>query len=302
MTVDRRRRRVLIVLPPRVHLLDAAGPIQAFASANDLGGDYEISTVADTATVTSHQGIELGASTTWPELSTRDLVMVVGGKLAADVAPLADHLVLRVAEHHRASGSVASVCAGALTLAQAGVLDGLCATTHHELLDRLARFRGVEVAHGVLYTCTPRVHTSAGIASGIDLSLHLIAHDHGPAFAARVARTLVVPAWRPGTAGQAPFTLMHRDHLDDLVHRAQDVLDQVDGPPPDLATLASTLHVGARTLVRHFVTATGMTPHAYSAQVRREAASELVAQGWTREAAARAIGYADARSLRERAR
>lgn len=156
------------------------------------------------------------------------------------------------------------------------------------------------VATDVLFTCEGRLHTSAGIASGIDLSLHLVAHEHGPAVAARVARTLVVPAWRPGAAPQASVMLVHRDHLSDLVHRAQDLLDDPTVPPPTLDELGRRLGVSGRTLARRFTAATGLTPHAYSAAVRRERAGLLRDQGWTGQAAANAVGYADARSLRAR--
>lgn len=116
--------------------------------------------------------------------------------------------------------------------------------------------------------------------------------------AARVARTLVVPAWRPDSASQASVMLTHRNHMSDLVHRAQDVLDDPQRPALRLDRLAGELGVSGRTLARHFVAATGMTPQAYSSGVRRERAAQLHAQGWTWQAAARAVGFADARSLR----
>lgn len=291
-------RRVLIVLPEQVHLLDVAGPAQVFVNATEAGGRYALSYVAAAATTATHQGLPLVAPTTWPDLDPRDLVLVPGWKTQTTPVPLPRDHLRRIAAHRDAGGHVASVCGGALLLAQAGVLDGHRATTHHDLVEHLALHRRVTVVHDVLYTCDDGLHTSAGIASGIDLALHLVAHDHGPALAARVARTLVVPAWRPGGSSQASVLLTHRDHLSDLVHRAQDVLDDPAGPPPNLARLAARLGVSGRTLARRFVASTGLTPHAYATLVRRERAEQLVAQGWTREAAASAVGYADARSLR----
>ena len=152
----------------------------------------------------------------------------------------------------------------------------------------------------MLFTCGPRLHTSAGIASGIDLCLHLVAHDHGPAVAARIARTLVVPAWRPGNTSQDLVTLTHRNHMDHLTHQAQDILDDTSHKPPALAELGRRLGVSGRTLARHFVDAAGMTPQAYASAVRLEHATRLHEQGWSWESAAHAVGYADARSLRER--
>ena len=76
-----------------------------------------------------------------------------------------------------------------------------------------------------LFTVDDRVVTSAGIASGIDLALHLVATRHGPAEAARIARTMVVYARRNGEAAQESAMLRHRVHLSDHVHRAQDLID-----------------------------------------------------------------------------
>ena len=59
-----------------------------------------------------------------------------------------------------------------------------------------------QVVRDVLFTEDDRVVTSAGIASGIDLALHLVAARHGPALAARIARTMVVYTRRNGAAGR----------------------------------------------------------------------------------------------------
>ncbi len=104
---------------------------------------------------------------------------------------------------------VASVCVGAFALAAAGLLDGRAATTHWEFADELAeRFPQVRVRPEVLYIDEGQVLTSAGIAAGIDLCLHLVRTDHGAAAASEVSRRLVAAMHRPG--GQAQF--MHRPH------------------------------------------------------------------------------------------
>lgn len=296
-------RRVLIVLPEQVQLLDVAGPAQVFTNATGIGADYRVVYLAERPTTVSRQGLGLVAGTHWDPWETPDpddLLLVPGWDTRAAPAAVTPGVLARIRAHWEAGGRIASVCAGALALAEAGVLEGRSATTHHDLVDRLAVHPGVHVLRDVLFTCEPRLHTSAGIAGGIDLALHLVAHDHGPALAARVARTLVVAAWRPGSASQRSVVLVHRDHMDDLVHRAQDVLDDPHRPPPSLERLGRDLGVSGRTLARHFVAATGMTPQVYATAVRRERATQLHAQGATREEAARAVGYADARSLRSR--
>ena len=81
-----------------------------------------------------------------------------------------------------------AICSGAFALARAGLLDGRRCTTHHTLQDALARrYPAATVLRDTLVVVDGRVVTSAGIASGIDLTLHLLAAWHGPAFAAVIA-------------------------------------------------------------------------------------------------------------------
>ncbi|HEY9251775.1 MAG TPA: helix-turn-helix domain-containing protein, partial [Nocardioides sp.] len=149
-----------------------------------------------------------------------------------------------------------------------------------------------------LFTSDDRIVTSAGIASGIDLSLHLLAVRHGPALAARVARDMVVYARRNGDQPQESVLLRHRNHLDDTVHHVQDVIDARFAEPLPLSALADGAGESERTLTRAFVGATGLTPLRYQQALRRERADYLLAAGTTMESAARAVGFDDARMLR----
>jgi transcriptional regulator GlxA family with amidase domain len=192
-----------------------------------------------------------------------------------------------------------SVCAGALALAATGLLDDRRATTHHELQDELARRHPrVQVVRDVLFVSQDRVHTSAGIASGIDLALHLVTRRHGPAVAARVARSMVVYARRNGREPQESVMLRHRDHLDDLVHRVQDLIDTRFRETLPLEVLARSVDVSERTLTRAFTRAVGTTPLRYQQQVRVERALLLIGSGATVEGAAREVGFEDSRMLR----
>jgi transcriptional regulator GlxA family with amidase domain len=149
-----------------------------------------------------------------------------------------------------------------------------------------------------LYVVDGRVATSAGIASGIDLALHLIAVRDGPATAARVAREMVVYARRNGDEQQASAMLRHRDHLSDTAHRAQDHIEARFARPLRLAEIASGCGVSERTLTRRFLEATGLTPLRYQQLLRLERAEHLIGHGATVETAARTVGFPDARTLR----
>ena len=155
---------------------------------------------------------------------------------------------------------VVSICTGAFALAAAGVLDGRRATTHwwhaRELADR---HPNIDVDPGVLYVDEGSVLTSAGVAAGVDLCLHLIRRDHGAELANKVARRIVVPAHRDG--GQAQF--IERP----VPVRADDSLEPTRawvltrlGEPLTVGDMASHACVSERTFARRFVVETGTTP------------------------------------------
>jgi transcriptional regulator GlxA family with amidase domain len=153
-----------------------------------------------------------------------------------------------------------SICTGAFVLAAAGVLDGKRATTHWRDAGALAsRFPAVEVDPGVLYVDEGRVLTSAGVAAGIDLCLHIMRLDHGAEAANAVARRMVVPPHRSG--GQAQF-------VDRPLPAARD--DGLESTRAwALERLAEQLTVGAmakhafvseRSFLRRFRAETGTSP------------------------------------------
>ncbi len=150
----------------------------------------------------------------------------------------------------------------------------------------------------VLYTVDERVVTSAGIAGGIDLALHLVAVRHGPRPAARIARAMVVYARRNGDEQQDSAMVRHRSHVSEIVHRVQDVIDARFSDRLSLTELAAAARVSERTLTRRFGAATGMTPLRYRQVLRVEAAEHLIGHGATIESAARAVSFEEARMLR----
>lgn len=292
---------VVFLLAPRLHLLDLAGPAQAFSTAADLGADYRLHFVGEREDIATTQGVPLRARLDWPELRPDDLVVVPGWRppRRGAYAGFSDPVLTRLRAHHDRGGTVASVCAGAFALAGAGLLDGRRCTTHHDLQDELARHHAAAtVIRDVLYVVDGRVVTSAGIASGIDLTLHLLAVRHGPGFAARVAREMVVYTRRNGDEQQIGVMLRHRGHISDVVHRVQDVIDARFPERLTLAELATLAGVSERTLTRVFTRATGLTPLRYQQLLRVERAEHLIGHGSTVDAAARAVGFQDARMLR----
>jgi AraC family transcriptional activator FtrA len=224
--------------------------------------------------------------------------VLVPGWADVDADPPAD-LVEAVRAAHAAGARVASLCTGAFVLAAAGLLDGLRATTHWAHTGVLAaRFPRVTVDPDVLYVDNGSVLTSAGKAAAMDLCLHLVRADHGPAAANAVARRLVVPPHRAG--GQAQYLTTpvpaRDDHpLSALLPWITARLDQ----PLTVADLARQAKVSARHLTRHFHAATGTTPLQWLLVQRIRRAQELLERTDSGvDAIAAAVGMGTATTLR----
>src|SRR5215207_7987369 len=100
--------------------------------------------------------------------------VVVPGRSDAEAA-VPEPVLTALAAAARRGVRMVSICTGAFVLGEAGVLDGHRATTHWAHTDRLAaRYPRVTVDPRVLYVDEGAVLTSAGMAAGIDLCLHVV--------------------------------------------------------------------------------------------------------------------------------
>lgn len=203
-------RMIDVLAFPDVQLLDVAGPVQVFASANDLAAaaglprPYRPRVVAQSGTVSASAGLGLVGEALPDAREPCDTLIVAGGwgvHQAVQNRELVDWVRARSAHARR----TASVCTGAFLLAAAGLLNERRAVTHWTRCAELAaRFPAVRVESDPIFIRDGDVWTSAGVTAGIDLSLALVEDDLGRALALDVARQLVVFLKRPG--GQAQFS------------------------------------------------------------------------------------------------
>lgn len=292
-------QRVLVVVLPHVNLLDLSGPAQVFSAATHLGADYELVYVSTETSVTSAQGLVLSSLEPLPVVSAEDLVLIPGPDLtrSLELDPL---FVSWVQDAARAGATLASVCTGALLLGEAGLLDGRRCTAHWSVIEGMRqRYPLARVVDDVLFVMDDRVLSSAGIASGIDLTLAIVDRHHGPALAARVARELVVYTRRNGESTPLSPFVAHREHVVPEVQAVQQILADRFDRPHTLADLAAAVHLAPRTLTSRFVRTIGMTPLQYQQSLRVGHAQTLLATtGLSIEDISLACGYADPRHFR----
>ncbi|MDG4864911.1 helix-turn-helix domain-containing protein [Streptomyces sp. T-3] len=261
-----------------VSAFDLAIPCQIFSLATRPDGSpaYEVRVCAD-RTVTAAAGpvrpFRISSSHRWDDARDADTVIVPG--VPAEQAPPARAVQL-LREAGAAGKRVASICTGAFVLARAGLLEGRRATTHWRFADELARqFPGTRVDPSVLFVDDGQVLTSAGVAAGLDLCLHMVRRDHGAAVAASVARMTVMAPQRAG--GQAQFIehpIPGGDSVDlgETMRWMRDKLDE----PLAIADIAAHAMMSKRSLARHFRAQTGTTPLRWLLAHRLQRARELL--------------------------
>lgn len=189
---------VEIVLFDGFDELDAVGPYEVFDTARAFGADLTVSlvTLDSRARVRASHGLRVEPDGVLSVgIDAPDLLVVPGGGWTSDdggVRRVVDEgrLPATVAELTTAGATVASVCTGAMILAEAGLLDGRPATTHEAAIDDLAAVAGEVHADGVRAVDDGDVLTAGGVTAGIDLALWLVEREFGADVATAVATEL----------------------------------------------------------------------------------------------------------------
>ncbi len=200
---------------------------------------------------------------------------------------------------------LASICTGAFVLAAAGLLDGLRATTHWAESERFRRlFPRVLLDPDVLYTEDHRpdgsaLLTSAGVASGIDLCLHIVRGDFGSTVANAVARRTVVPPHREGGQAQYIERLVPGPRMHTTGNARAWALERLD-QPLSLRELAARESMSVRTFTRRFREETGLSPQRWLTQQRIDRARQLLEDSdLPVDRVAEAAGFGTAASMRQ---
>ena len=292
---------VTIFVFPGVRLLDVTGPIEVFTSANEFGGRYRLRVVsADGNEVTTSAGIRLSADMPVEDAHETSDVLVIPGGPDWDRMIKDDALLDIVRRLNANSRCTASVCTGAFLLAAAGLLDGRRAVTHWRYSRQLAlRFPTVQVEPDAIFVQDGKVMTSAGVSTGIDLSLALVEEHYGADVARAVAKDMVVFMQRPG--GQSQFSVRSRaPHTrQQMLRRVLDAVAEDPGANHTLSGMARRAGISSRHVTRLFCDEVGTTPARYVEQIRLEAAQAMLETGDDPMAViARRIGFGSPESLR----
>jgi transcriptional regulator GlxA family with amidase domain len=313
---ETRQIPVYVVLPPRLLLLDIAGPLEVLRQANRVqtAVHFVVRYVGPRPSLITSIGVTLNAIEPLPSKLPPEAWIVLAGDVEhvmlpggapsagqsdvdqADEAAIVAWLKKAVQPGHK----VICICTGALTAARAGLLDGRSCTTHHSSCDELAAISAkAKVLENRLYVEDGDRYSSAGITAGIDLMLHLVHQCTDQSCAVAVARYLVVYLRRSGADPQLSPWLEGRNHLHPAVHRAQDAIASDLTTTWTLRRLARIAGASDRHLARLFHEHVGMTVSEYCNRLRVALAQQLLREtDFDMERVAESAGFSSSRQLR----
>ena len=310
---DRREIPVVVVLPPRISLLDLGGPLEVLRRANfeQKAIYFNVRYVGASRSVSSSIGIPVHNVEPLPSSVPGDAIIIAVGSVdiasewgqtpdyeadAQDEAAIVHWLRTTVGP----TNTLVSVCSGALLFGRAGLLDDRRCTTHHLDCPRLTRLAPrAKVLEDRLFVQDDNIYTSAGATAGIDLMLYFVSNLVGPARTAAIARHLVVYLRRTGSDPQASPWLEGRNHIHPAVHRVQDAIAEDPSRPWTRTQLARIAGASGRHLSRLFHEQVGMPMVDYRNRLRVAVARELVLQSeLDMENIAERAGFSSTRQLR----
>jgi transcriptional regulator GlxA family with amidase domain len=303
---------VYVVTPPRVLLLDVAGPVEVLRKANLVQDAirFQVAYVGPAQRVGSSIGLDVAGIAPLPDDLPGDALVLLPG--AADI-PLGEpatsrredaeceQRIVRWLEKVVTPGiRLVSICSGALLAGRAHLLDGYECTTHHACIDELVAIApNARVRDNRLYVEDRERFTSAGVTAGIDLMLHIVAQLAGHGTALAVARYLVVYLRRAGSDPQLSPWLEGRNHIHPAVHRAQDAVAADPARAWSLDLVARTAATSPRNLSRLFNEHAGLSVTDYVNRMRVALARELLSGSrLDMETVAERVGFASPRQLR----
>ena len=297
-------KKIAFLISPKTHFLDLAGPDQVFYEAIDFGVPFQLEYCSYTSSSYTSSGLHFERLRPYErvELKAGDYLFIPGmdAKLIVENKLAPPELLAWLRSIYAQGVNICSVCTGSFMLAHSGLLNGKSCTTHWKYTQKMqSLFPRAKVKENVLFTEQDGIFTSAGVASGIDLALHILEKEAGHYLTHKVARELVVYIRRGGNEAQHSVFLSYRNHLHTGVHQVQDWLNENLHKRYSIDDLAEMAHMSTRNFTRIFKKETGITVSDYITLLRCEKIRELKKKpDLSRQQIAQHIGLQSDRQLR----
>ncbi|HMS32975.1 MAG TPA: DJ-1/PfpI family protein [Ignavibacteria bacterium] len=277
-----KKTKIVFLVLPYVHLMDLAGPDQVFLEAKGYDAPFEIEYCTTGSTLFSSSRLPFGKLKHFSKVKIKenDFLFISGAELRylqSEDFKSNKSLFDWIRDCREKNIKICSICSGAFVLAESGILNGKECTTHWKRTDELQNlYPEAKVIENVLFTEDDNIYTSAGIASGIDLALHIVEQMKGDYFAHKVARELVIFSRRSGGQKQQSDLLNFRNHIHSGIHKVQDWLHENLHKKVSLTDLAEIACMSDRNFTRIFKKETSLTVNEYITLLRKEKIGQLI--------------------------
>ncbi|QES87651.1 GlxA family transcriptional regulator [Rhizosphaericola mali] len=304
-------KHIVILVPTQTSILDVTGPLEVLTKSNEyfskLNNDNKqyykchLISMDEQTIVSTTSGMPIitegGISSIYYPIDT---IIVAGRGKYIQNAPEEIIIWLKKISKKNAVKRITSVCAGAFILAEAGLLDKRRATTHWLLCDELAkRYPSILVEKEPIYIKDGNVYTSAGISTGIDLTLALVEEDLSRIIAMNVAKLLVLYIKRPGNQSQFSPVLMAQTTEYGPIAKVMEWVQQNLQSDLSVENLAEIAHMSNRNFSRIFSKEIGVSPAKFVEKTRVEAARRLMEESdFNLEQISSICGLSNANGLR----
>lgn len=270
-----------VLVFPEVQGLDVSGPLDVFAEANRFlssEDQYAFEILGtEPERIRCSNGLEIHPDRLFSDSDgAYDLLLIAGGPTLPQLS-FSPSLYTWLGAAFENSACVCTICNGTFLLARAGVLDGKHVTTHwNDAADLARECPSAVVSPDKLYIQDGKLVTSAGVTAGIDMSLYLLARDHGRELAINVAKQLLLFTHRAGGQSQFSPYLNTSVEPNSLVSRVQAYVFSNLTADLSLEVLANVARMSVRHFTRIFMRESGMSVMDFVEAARLDAARGLL--------------------------
>lgn len=282
-------RNIVILVPPNPTILSIAGPLEIFSRAtnmlneNNLGFEFHyelhIISTGENREIKTSSGLPVITEGNYLTIDYPIDTLIIAGMVSSSDFTVSTDVLQWIKEQSLSAKRIASICTGAFLLAKTGILNGKKVTTHWQHCKTLAElYPEIKVEIAPYFVKDGNVYTSAGISSGMDLSLALIEEDLGRDFALLIAKWMVLFMKRPGNQLQYANLIEYHQISNKKIRKVCEWLQNHIREDNRIENLAEIAAMSSRNFARVFVRELKITPAKYIDYLRIENACQYLTE------------------------
>ena len=303
-------KHISIIVYEDAVLSNVAGVYNLFVSANEVsrqlgnGIPFKIELVGvNLRNVQLNLPVQFLCHRTIDSIFDTDLIVIPGisdlrNSLAA-ILSKNDSLIQWLQQKRREEVQIMSLCTGVNFLAEGGLLDGMEAATHWQVVDELqAKYPKIKFRSEKVTVDHLGIITAGGANTSFNTVLYYIEKVCGKKIAITVSRVYGIDY---GRTSQTLFAIFQgqRRHNDDKIHQAQSMIEETIDKEISVESIAASVNMSRRNFIRRFKVATGLNPIEYIQRIKIERAKKVLEQeDMPLSSLPYSVGYNDPKTFR----